>query len=148
MSQSKHASWDDVNVVAHGLLQLGQALKEHVDKAKAQMRDINAKLNAFNGTMAELERKQREQEEALKARGREVGEKEGSEGELTREVKVDVEEVRKQSEDIRSRMEKLEERVDGVRVGDSNNSDHTGVSNIQVREKTLFLCVHTRPVWL
>lgn len=145
-SQSKHASWDDVNVVAHGLLQLGQALKEHVDKTKVQMRDIDAKLKAFNGTVAELERKQREQNEALKARGREVGEKEGLEGELTREVRVKVEEVKKQSEDIRSRMEKLEERVDGV--GDSNKSDHSGVSNIQVREKILFLFVHVSPVWL
>lgn len=148
MSQSKHASWDDVNVVAHGLLQLGQALKEHVDKTKAQMRDVNAKLNAFNGTVAELERKQREQNEALKARGREVGEEEGLEGELTREVKVKVEEVKKQSEDVRSRLEKLEERVDGVQVGDSNNSDHLGVSNIQVREKILFLFVDIGPVWL
>uniref|UniRef100_A0A3B4YXE6 Angiopoietin-related protein 4-like n=1 Tax=Seriola lalandi dorsalis TaxID=1841481 RepID=A0A3B4YXE6_SERLL len=53
--QDKHASWDDVNVVAHGLLQLGQGLKEHVDKTKAQMRDINGKLKAFNSTMAETE---------------------------------------------------------------------------------------------
>lgn len=148
MSQSKHASWDDVNVVAHGLLQLGQALKEHVDKTKAQMRDIDAKLKVFNGTVAELERKQREQNDALKARGRGVGEKEGLERELTQEVKVKAEEVKKQSEDIRSRMERLEERVDGVRVGDSNNSGHSGVSNIQVRAKFVFLFVHISPVWL
>uniref|UniRef100_A0A3Q2QT52 Uncharacterized protein n=1 Tax=Fundulus heteroclitus TaxID=8078 RepID=A0A3Q2QT52_FUNHE len=55
--REKHASWDDVNVVAHGLLQLGQGLKEHVDKTKVQMRDISSKLKAFNGTVAELERR-------------------------------------------------------------------------------------------
>lgn len=121
-SQSKHASWDDVNVVAHGLLQLGQGLKEHVDKTKAQMRDVNAKLKAFNTTVTELQGKQQEQEEALKA------------AQLTEEVRVKVEEVRRQNEDIHSRMDRLEEKVDEVQIVDSNNSDHTGVPFIQVRE--------------
>ncbi|XP_019125398.1 angiopoietin-related protein 4 [Larimichthys crocea] len=118
-SQSKHASWDDVNVVAHGLLQLGQGLKEHVDKTKAQMRDVNAKLKAFNTTVTELQGKQQEQEEALKA------------AQLTEEVRVKVEEVRRQNEDIHSRMDRLEEKVDEVQIVDSNNSDHTGVPFIQ-----------------
>lgn len=154
LGQDKHASWDDVNVVAHGLLQLGQGLKEHVDKTKAQMRDVNAKLNTFNGTVAELERKQREQDEALKARSKEVEEKERLVAELAEEVRVKVEEVKKQSEDMHSRMEKLEERVDGVQVVDSNNSNHTEVSFIQVREKCYADVVNSAksknisPVWL
>lgn len=129
--RDKHASWDDVNVVAHGLLQLGQGLKEHVDKAKAQMRDVNAKLKAFNGTVADLERKQQEQDEALKARSKEVEERERLAADLAEEVRVKVEEVKKQSEDLHSRMDRLEEKVDEVQVVDSNNSDNTF---IQVRE--------------
>uniref|UniRef100_A0A8C5EZG3 Angiopoietin like 4 n=1 Tax=Gopherus evgoodei TaxID=1825980 RepID=A0A8C5EZG3_9SAUR len=31
------ASWDEVNVIAHGLLQLGHGLKEHVEKTKGQL---------------------------------------------------------------------------------------------------------------
>lgn len=135
-AQSKHASWDDVNVVAHGLLQLGQGLKEHVDKSKAQMRDVVAKLKTFNGTVAELERKQREQGEALQARFQELEEKERALEELAKEVKVKVEEVRKQREDVHARVEKLEERVDGEQDADGNNSDHTGVPLLQVRGKT------------
>lgn len=135
-AQSKHASWDDVNVVAHGLLQLGQGLKEHVDKSKAQMRDIVAKLKTFNGTVAELERRQREQGEALQARFRELEEKERALEELAEEVKVKVEEVRKQRVDVLARVEKLEERLDGAQVADGNNSDHTGVPLLQVRGKT------------
>lgn len=135
-AQSKHASWDDVNVVAHGLLQLGQGLKEHVDKSKAQMRDVTAKLKTFNGTVAELERRQREQGEALQARFRELEEKERALEELAEEVRVKVEEVRKQREDAHARVEKLEERVDGVQAVDGNNSDHTGVPLLQVRGKT------------
>ncbi|XP_070764338.1 angiopoietin-related protein 4-like [Enoplosus armatus] len=127
--RDKHASWDDVNVVAHGLLQLGQGLKEHVDKTKAQMRDVNAKLKAFNGTVAELERKQQEQDEALKAKSKEVEERERLAAEL-------AEEVKKQSKDIHSRMDRLEEKVDEVLTeptldNNNNNSDHAGVPFIQ-----------------
>lgn len=145
--RDKHASWDDVNVVAHGLLQLGQGLKEHVDKTKIQMRDINAKLKAFNGTVADLERKQQEQDEALKARSKEVEERERLAAELAEEVRVKVEEVKKQSEDVRSRMDRLEEMVHEVQVVDSNNSDH---SYIQVREKYhcyISLMENISPVW-
>ncbi|CAG00788.1 unnamed protein product, partial [Tetraodon nigroviridis] len=64
----QYASWDEVNVVAHGLLQLGQGLKEHVDKTKAQTRDINTRLKLLDATVVEVERRWREQEEALRAR--------------------------------------------------------------------------------
>ncbi|XP_061538821.1 angiopoietin-related protein 4-like [Phycodurus eques] len=96
--RDKYASWDDVNVVAHGLLQLGQGLKEHVDKTKVQMRDVSSQLKAFNATVATLERKQREQDAALKAR------REGEE-------RID-EQVVKQAKEIRSRMNTLEKNVD------------------------------------
>uniref|UniRef100_A0A8C5D073 Angiopoietin-related protein 4-like n=1 Tax=Gouania willdenowi TaxID=441366 RepID=A0A8C5D073_GOUWI len=103
--KEKYASWDDVNVVAHGLLQLGQGLKEHVDKTKAQMRDVNAKFKAFNGSVVELERVQQEQREALRT---EKEESERRAAELAQEVKVKVEEVQKHTDDIQSRMERLE----------------------------------------
>ncbi|KAF3690748.1 Angiopoietin-related protein 4 Angiopoietin-like protein 4 Precursor [Channa argus] len=132
--REKHASWDDINVVAHGLLQLGQGLKEHVDKTKAQMRDVNTKLKAFNSTMTELQRRQQEQDEALKARGDEVEERVKMAADLVEEVKVKVEEVKKQNEDIHSRMGRLEEKVEEVLTEpslDINDSDHSGVSFVQ-----------------
>ncbi|XP_026200081.1 angiopoietin-related protein 4-like [Anabas testudineus] len=132
--RDKHVSWDDVNVVAHGLLQLGQGLKEHVDKTKAQMRDVNIKLKALNGTMAELQRRQQEQNEALKARREEMDEREKMAAELAEQVRVRVEEVKKQNEDIHSRMGKLEEKVEEVLTEpalDSNDSDPSGASFIQ-----------------
>lgn len=144
--RDKHVSWDDVNVVAHGLLQLGQGLKEHVDKTKAQMRDVNIKLKALNGTMAELQRRQQEQNEALKARREEMDEREKMAAELAEQVRVRVEEVKKQNEDIHSRMGKLEEKVEEVLTEpalDSNDSDPSGASFIQVREDAalfLFQC--------
>lgn len=130
-SRGKHASWDDVNVVAHGLLQLGQGLKEHVDKTKAQMRDVTGKLKAFNGTVAELERRQQEQGEALKARIQEVEGRDRLLGRLAEEVEVKVGEVKQQTVDITSRMDRLEEVLKEPTL-DSNDSDHSGASFIQV----------------
>uniref|UniRef100_A0A8C7ZJR5 Uncharacterized protein n=1 Tax=Oryzias sinensis TaxID=183150 RepID=A0A8C7ZJR5_9TELE len=129
-SRGKHASWDDVNVVAHGLLQLGQGLKEHVDKTKAQMRDVTGKLKAFNGTVAELERKQEEQGAALKAKIQEVEERDRLLGQLAEEVEVKVGEVKQQTVDITSRMDRLEEVLKEPTL-DSNDSDHSGVSFFQ-----------------
>ncbi|KAK1897383.1 Angiopoietin-related protein 4 [Dissostichus eleginoides] len=124
--RDKQASWDDMNVVAHGLLQLGQGLKEHVDKTKAEMRDISTKLKTFNATVAELQRRQQEQEEALKARSiKEEEEEERLEAELSQEVRT-------QNEDIHTRMDRLEQKVNEVLKEptlDSNN--HTEVSFIQ-----------------
>ncbi|XP_061739406.1 angiopoietin-related protein 4-like [Nerophis ophidion] len=99
--RDKQASWDDINVVTHGLLQLGQGLKEHVDKSKVLMRDISGKLKAFNSTITALERKQREQDEVLKAR----------EVDAAKKAMAKVDEVMKQNEDIYSRMDSLEEKV-------------------------------------
>ncbi|CAI5685016.1 angiopoietin-related protein 4 [Oreochromis niloticus] len=122
-AREKQASWDDVNVVAHGLLQLGLGLKEHVDKAKAQMSDINTKLKAFNGTVAELERKQREQDEAMKARS-----KGPEESQRLAEL---AEEVKKQTADLNSRMDWLQGALT-ERMLDSNDSGHSGVPMIQL----------------
>ncbi|XP_076009265.1 angiopoietin-related protein 4-like [Genypterus blacodes] len=125
-SRSKQASWDDVNVVAHGLLQLGQGLKEHVDKIKGQMRDVNTKLKVFNVTVTELVRNQQEQDEALKTRGEEAVE------EAVR-AKVE-EEVKKENEIIHSRMDRLEAML-GKAISEpkveSNFSDGPGVPFIQ-----------------
>ncbi|KAM3876270.1 angiopoietin-related protein 4-like [Diretmus argenteus] len=124
--RDKSASWDDINVVAHGLLQLGQGLKEHVEKTKVQMRDVNAKLKAFNDTVAELERQNQEQDEALEVRAKQVQEREWLLAEMADEVKVE-------SKNIHSRMDRLEEKVDGALrepVMESNYSD-PGVPFIQ-----------------
>nr|XP_040039377.1 angiopoietin-related protein 4-like [Gasterosteus aculeatus aculeatus] len=119
--RDKKAAWEDMNVMAHGLLQLGQGLKEHVDKTKAQMRDVNARLKAFNFTVAEMERRQLERDETLEARNK------GVEEEREKLAKT-------QSDDVHSRMDRLEEKVDEVLKGPArvgNHSDHTGVPFIQ-----------------
>ncbi|XP_067872535.1 angiopoietin-related protein 4 [Heterodontus francisci] len=48
------ASWDEVNLIAHGLLQLGHGLKQHVDRTKEQLRGVLEQLSAHNRTLGEM----------------------------------------------------------------------------------------------
>lgn len=128
--REKHASWDDVNVVAHGLLQLGQGLKEHVDKTKAQMRDVNARLKALNGTVGQLEGRQEEQGEALISQGKEAQGMYRLLAALGEEVRTEVGEAKRRAEDITSRMDRLEEVLTEPTL-DGNDSDHERVSFVQ-----------------
>nr|XP_046188741.1 angiopoietin-related protein 4 [Oncorhynchus gorbuscha] len=117
----QYAAWDDVNVIAHGLLQLGQGLKEHVDKTKGQMRDITAKLKAFNGTVADLGKEgQRLQAEgdALKARARGLEDREVQVLNVTAELRERTEEMQQERKRVDERMNKLEEKVDGMLQGE------------------------------
>ncbi|XP_077187853.1 angiopoietin-related protein 4 [Paroedura picta] len=56
-SSAKAASWDEVNVLAHGLLQLGHGLKEHVERTGGQLRALGSRLSAHNASLARLERR-------------------------------------------------------------------------------------------
>nr|XP_056699992.1 angiopoietin-related protein 4 [Euleptes europaea] len=51
------ASWDEVNVLAHGLLQLGHGLKEHVERTGGQLRALGGRLSAHNASLARLQRR-------------------------------------------------------------------------------------------
>ncbi|NXO02440.1 ANGL4 protein, partial [Rhinopomastus cyanomelas] len=64
------ASWDEVNVIAHGLLQLGHGLKEHVERTKGQLRELGGRLSAHNGSLGRLLRQARDaQEQGERLRG-------------------------------------------------------------------------------
>uniref|UniRef100_A0A1A7XIM5 Angiopoietin-like 4 n=1 Tax=Iconisemion striatum TaxID=60296 RepID=A0A1A7XIM5_9TELE len=118
----QYAARDDVNIIAHGLLQLGQNLKEHVDKTKVQMRDIFIKLKAFNRTMSkmgkETQRLQAEGE-SLKARALEMEDRECQLLNVTVELRDKAEEVQQERRSMSERMSRIEERVDGMLQGDA-----------------------------
>nr|XP_020754347.1 angiopoietin-related protein 4 isoform X2 [Odocoileus virginianus texanus] len=42
----RFASWDEVNVLAHGLLQLGHGLREHVERTRGQLGELERRLGA------------------------------------------------------------------------------------------------------
>ncbi|XP_062814975.1 angiopoietin-related protein 4 isoform X2 [Anolis carolinensis] len=43
----KGASWEEVNVLAHGLLQLGRGLREHVERTRGHLQDLTQRLHAL-----------------------------------------------------------------------------------------------------
>lgn len=46
------ASWDEVNVLAHGLLQLGHGLREHVERTRGRLDELERRLGACGGRAA------------------------------------------------------------------------------------------------
>ncbi|KAM4884233.1 angiopoietin-related protein 4 [Sylvia borin] len=112
--RTQFASWDEVNVLAHGLLQLGHGLKEHVERTKGQLRELGGRLSAHNSSLGRLLRQAREaQERGERLRGS-VRELEGRGRQLlnlSEALRQRLEEVAADKEAIRDRLERLEGRV-------------------------------------
>ncbi|XP_018532592.1 angiopoietin-related protein 4 [Lates calcarifer] len=128
----QYAAWDDVNVIAHGLLQLGQGLKEHVDKTKVQMRDISTKLKVFNRTVTELGKESqrlRVEGEALKVHAQGLEDREGQLLNVTAELREKAEEMQQERRTMSERISRLEERVDSMLQGDAVLSDTNAAKN-------------------
>ncbi|MBN3317169.1 ANGL4 protein, partial [Atractosteus spatula] len=137
--KAQFASWDDVNVIAHGLLQLGHGLKEHVDKTKGQIREIFAKLKSFNGTVAELGRQtQKLQEDSvvLGADAQSLKYTELTVLSLSAELREKARKMQRESQKVQDRMSQLEEKVNGLLrdqgPGSSNANFSTSGSDVRI----------------
>ncbi|XP_051943066.1 angiopoietin-related protein 4 [Hippocampus zosterae] len=111
----RFAAWDDVNVIAHGLLQLGQGLKEHVDKTKVRMRDISAKIKVCDGALGELaaeSRRRGAEGEALRARARGLEDREARLLNVTADLREKTDEMRGEGAALTARLGRLEERLE------------------------------------
>ncbi|XP_076837505.1 angiopoietin-related protein 4 isoform X2 [Brachyhypopomus gauderio] len=122
------AAWDDVNVLAHGLLQLGQGLKEHVDKTKGQARDTSVKMKVLNSTVAELgQLTQRllEDSEALKMKTQSLEEREGQILNASSELREKVEAQLRDRQSVHEKITRLEEKFDSI-TQDKSTGPPTG----------------------
>lgn len=134
----QYAAWDDVNVLAHGLLQLGQSLKEHVDKTKGQMRDISVKLRVFNGSVSELAaltRRLHEENEALKARAQSLEEREKTIRDMSSNLQEKTGELLRDRQRAQDRISNLEEKMNSMMQRDRHaltSGNHSDAQTIQV----------------
>ncbi|XP_028857806.1 angiopoietin-related protein 3 [Denticeps clupeoides] len=100
-SKSRFAMLDDVRLLANGLLQLGQSLKDFVTKTKGQINDIFQKLNIFDHSfnqLSEVTNEIKEEERELKK--------------TTNFLKTNNEEIRNLSLEINSKINSImQERV-------------------------------------
>lgn len=136
----QYAAWDDVNVIAHGLLQLGQGLKEHVDKTKVQMRDITSKLKIFNRTVTEFgkeSQKLHQEGEALKARARGLEDREGRLLNVTAELRDKTEEMQQDRTTLAERISRLEEKVDSLVQGENGSDAHNIQTMLEAQNKRI-----------
>uniref|UniRef100_A0A8C1HLF8 Angiopoietin-related protein 3 n=1 Tax=Cyprinus carpio carpio TaxID=630221 RepID=A0A8C1HLF8_CYPCA len=95
-ARSHFAMLDDVRLLANGLLQLGQSLREFVHKTKSQINDIFQKLNIFDRSFYQLSvvtSEIKEEEEKLK--------------ETTIYLKANNEEIRNLSLEINSKINNI-----------------------------------------
>uniref|UniRef100_A0A8C6TDT9 Angiopoietin-like 3 n=1 Tax=Neogobius melanostomus TaxID=47308 RepID=A0A8C6TDT9_9GOBI len=95
-AKSRFAMLDDVRLLANGLLQLGQSLREFVHKTKGQINDIFQKLNIFDRSFYQLSvvtSEIKEEEEELKK--------------TTNYLKANNEEIRNLSLEINSKINNI-----------------------------------------
>lgn len=115
--KSRFAMLDDVRLLANGLLQLGQSLREFVHKTKGQINDIFQKLNIFDHSFYQLsvvtsEIKEEEEElkkttTFLKANNEEIRN-------LSLEINTKINSIVQERTQLQSQVGSLEERLEGL----------------------------------
>ncbi|CAG5863448.1 unnamed protein product [Menidia menidia] len=116
-AKSRFAMLDDVRLLANGLLQLGQSLREFVHKTKGQINDIFHKLNIFDRSFYQLsvvtsEIKEEEEElkkttNILKANNEEIRN-------LSMEINSKINSILQERTQLQSKVGSLEERLKGL----------------------------------
>ncbi|XP_043946617.1 angiopoietin-related protein 4 [Protopterus annectens] len=122
----QYASWDELNVLAHGLLQLGHGLKEHVDKTKGQMKEVFSKFNAHNSTLSELlnqVKQVRNENENLVSKATQLERKDAYFVNLSAELKEKVQELQGEQMDEAKRLKALENKVKGHTWGQAAENE-------------------------
>lgn len=119
-TRSRFAALDDVRLLANGLLQLGQSLRDFVQKTKGQINDIFQKLNIFDHSFSQLsvlatEIKEEEEElkkttVVLKANNEEI------KG-LSVEISSKVDSILQDKSQLQSKVAGLEERLSSLSHG-------------------------------
>ncbi|KAG7524575.1 hypothetical protein JOB18_013960 [Solea senegalensis] len=119
-TRSRFAALDDVRLLANGLLQLGQSLREFVQKTKGQINDILQKLNIFNHSFYQLSVLASEIKEegeelkkttvVLKANNEEI------KG-LSAEINSKVDNILQEKSQLQSKVEGLEKKLSSLSQG-------------------------------
>lgn len=119
-ARSRFAALDDVRLLANGLLQLGQSLREFVQKTKNQINDIVQKLNIFDRSFSQLsvmasEIKEEEEElkkttVVLKANNEEIMD-------LSFQISSKVDNILQEKSQLQNKVEGLEEKLSSLSQG-------------------------------
>ncbi|XP_034562428.1 angiopoietin-related protein 3 [Notolabrus celidotus] len=116
-AKSRFAMLDDVRLLANGLLQLGQSLREFVHKTKAQINDIFQKLNIFDRSFYQLSvvtSEIKEEEEELKKTTSFLKTNNEEIRNLSLEINSKINGILQERTQLQSKVGNLEERLKGL----------------------------------
>ncbi|XP_029309464.1 angiopoietin-related protein 3-like [Cottoperca gobio] len=133
-TRSRFAALDDVRLLANGLLQLGQSLREFVQKTKGQINDIIQKLNIFDHSFYQLsvlasEIKEEEEElkkttVVLKANNEEI------KG-MSFEINSKVDNILQEKSQLQNKVEGLEEKLSSLSHGLVTSEQLTEITGLR-----------------
>ncbi|KAI1892106.1 hypothetical protein AGOR_G00150550 [Albula goreensis] len=130
-TKSRFAMLDDVRLLATGLLQLGQSLKEFVHKTKGQINDIFQKLNIFDRSFNQLSvvtSEIKEGEEELKKTTSYLKTNNEEIKNLSMEIYSKINSVIRERDELQSKVWGLEERLRGLSQSVHNTDQLTEIS--------------------
>ncbi|XP_077441329.1 angiopoietin-related protein 3 [Vanacampus margaritifer] len=116
-AKSRFAMLDDVRLLANGLLQLGQSLREFVHKTKNQINDIFQKLNIFDRSFYQLSvvtSEIKEEEEELKRTTSVLKTNNEEIKNLSLEINSKINNIVQERAQLQNKVESLEERLKGL----------------------------------
>lgn len=139
-TRSRFAALDDVHLLANGLLQLGQSLREFVQKTKGQINDIFQKLNIFDQSFYQLsvlasEIKEKEEElkkttVVLKASNDEIKD-------LSVEISSKMNSILQEKIQLQSKVEGLETKLSSLSQGLMTSEQVAEISSLRVSHQLL-----------
>ncbi|XP_049583073.1 angiopoietin-related protein 3 [Syngnathus scovelli] len=116
-AKSRFAMLDDVRLLANGLLQLGQSLREFVHKTKNQINDIFQKLNIFDRSFYQLSvvtSEIKEEEEELKRTTSVLKTNNEEVKNLSLEINSKINNIVQERAQLQGKVGSLEERLKGL----------------------------------
>jgi chromosome segregation ATPase len=116
-TRSRFAALDEVRLLANGLLQLGQSLREFVHKTRGQMNDIFQKINIFDRSFYQLSvlaSEIRDEEEELKKTTLILQANNEEVKSLSREINSKVEGILEERSRLQSKVGGLEEQLSSL----------------------------------
>lgn len=134
--RSRFAALDDVRLLANGLLQLGQSLREFVQKTKGQISDIFQKLNIFDHSFYQLSvltSEIKEEEEELKKTTMVLKASNDEIKGLSFHINSKVDSILQEKNNLHEQLEGLEEKLSSMSKGLPTHQAEE-ISSLRVRQ--------------
>lgn len=132
---SRFAALDDVRLLANGLLQLGQSLREFVQKTKGQINDIVQKLNIFDHSFYQLSvlaSEIKEEEEQLKKTTVVLQANNEEIKDLSVQINSKVDSMLQEKSTLQNKLDGLEEKLSSLSHGLTTSKQVAEINSLRV----------------